>query len=255
MWGWNGDQWYPPLMGSWSKLKLGWNNIIHVKGAGTYTFTMGPACTSADTYYVDHRLKDGEYFLLEYRFPCGFDKDFAHKDWQKDRSGLALWHVDESGLQPEVNYQSEGIPGKSKLHYAVALVQGDGLFHLEKESSAGGNKGDTGDLLMDCKGYKCGKAKRIDNTGITGVDGKKLPEPSTKGYAGGTSYDTGITFEVGAYGATLPLTITLEGTDPEPNTFPGVNKKGSSPGIPNTTPPPVPVPASAPKPGTRRAPK
>ena len=251
MWGWNNNQWYPPLMSAWCKLKLGWSDVVHVSGAGAQVFDMGPACSSAEILYVDHRLKDGEYFLIEYRFPCGFDKELAHvSDWRKDRSGAAIWHVDESGLQSEIDYRSEGISGQSPLHYAVALVQGDGAFNLEREYSKGGNNGDAFDLLMDCKTYICGKSKRIDGTGITKADGTKMAEPSTRGYAGGTQYATGITIEVGTYLAKLNINITLEGVDPEPNTYPGINKKGLSPGlsiIRQPTPAPVPMP-SAPTP-------
>ena len=225
MWGWYFNQWYPPLLGAWSKLKLGWGNVVHVKGEGKHTFQLGPACTSETIPYVDHRMKEGEYFLLEYRFPCGFDMELTHhNDWKRDRTGLAIWHIDESGLQKEVNFQSEGIPGKSKLHYAVALVQGDGAFNLETSINDGGNKGDSYDLFMDCKDYDCGKSKKIDNNGITKANGSRLSEPSTKGYAGGTQYENGITFEVGGYAAKLSLTITLAGKDSDPNKFPGESK-------------------------------
>jgi hypothetical protein len=169
-------------------------------------------------------MKEGEYFLLEYRFPCGFDVKLAHhNDWKRDRSGLAIWHVDESGLQKDVNFQSPGIPGRSNVHYMVALVQGDGSFNLERSINDGGNKGDSFDLLMDCKDYDCGKSKKIDNSGITQANGSKLAEPSTKGYAGGTKYENGITFEVGGYTPILSVTITLEGNDSDPNKFPGHN--------------------------------
>ena len=254
MWGWYGNQWYPPLMGAWCKLKLGWSNVVSVRGPGTQKFDMGPACTNADILYIDHRMKDGEYFLLEYRFPCGFDKEFAHhSDWKKDRSGGAIWHIDESGLQKDINYQSDGIPEQSNLHYAVALVQGDGAYNMERELSAGGNKGDSFDLFMNCFDYNCGKGKKIDNTGTTKADGTKLTSPTTRGYAGGALYDNGITFEFGPYAAKMTFTITLEGTDPEPNTFPGINKKGVSTGIAVTqstlaTQPPVPAPTPAPVP-------
>lgn len=260
MWGWLGNQWYPPLMGAWCKLKLGWANVVSVRGPGTQKFDMGPACTNGDILYVDHRMKDGEYFLLEYRFPCGFDKEFAHQsDWKKDRSGGAIWHIDESGLQKNVNYQSEGIPEKSSLHYVVALVQGDGAYNMERELSGGGNKGDTFDLFMNCFDYNCGKSKKIDNTGTTKADGTKLTAPTTKGYAGGALYDNGITFEFGPYAAKMTFTITLEGTDPEPNTFPGINKKGVSPGVPVPPPtlatqPPVPAPTAVPVPAPTNPP-
>jgi hypothetical protein len=220
MWGWYGDQWYPPLMGAWSKLKLGWGNIVSVKGKGKHFFQLKPSAKSGTILYVDHRMKEGEYFLLEYRYPEGFDVKLAHhNDRKKDRSGLAIWHVDESRLQKDVNFQSPGIPGKSNLHYKVALIQGDGEFNLERSTNDGGNKGDSFDLLMDCK--DCGKSKKIDNSGITKANGNKLAEPSTKGYAGGTQYVNGITIEVGGYVYNLSVTITLEGNDPDPNKFPG----------------------------------
>ena len=236
MWGWYANQWYPPLMGAWSKLKLGWTNVVHVAGAETHKFMLGPACTHGEILYIDHRLKDGEYFLVEYRFPCGFDTELSHhSSWMKDRSGGAIWHIDESGLLNNIDYYSEGIPanGESLQHYKVALVQGDGNFNMETPDLAYtdlGNKGDRTDLFMNCD-YDCGKAKKIDNSGTTKADGTFIVEPSTRGYAGGQMYDTGITIEVGGYAATMAFTVTLEGDDPEPNIFPGIDPStGDSPG-------------------------
>lgn len=243
MWGWYGSQYYPPLMGAWCKMKLGWSNVKHVAGPGTHDHILAPACDNSEILYIDHRLDDGEYFLLEYRFPCGFDKEMSHHaNWQQDRSGIAIWHIDESG-QLDINYQSHGIQGQDVNHYVVAVVQGDGAFNMERELWASGNKGDRFDLFMNCHNYNCGKAKKISNSGLVMANGDTHAQPSTKGYGRGSLYDTGITIEVGPYAAEMTVTITLEGTDNEPNTFPGIDDRGNSIGDV-----PTPAPVSAPTP-------
>jgi hypothetical protein len=74
----------------------------------------------------------GEYFLLENRQQTGFDESLP-------ASGLLLWHIDEN----RVNNSGEWYPGCTSCtsHYKVALVQADGLYHLEKKV----NRGDGGD--------------------------------------------------------------------------------------------------------------
>jgi hypothetical protein len=227
-------------------MKLGWSNPVHIHGAGSHDYTLGAACDTADILYIDHNLDDGEYFLIEYRFPCGFDLELDHHsgDWTRDRSGAAIWHIDESGQQ-NINYQSEGIPqnGAAWTHYVVQLVESDGNWSLEKETSSGGNKGDTTDLFMYCN-YGCGKGYKIDDTGLYMSDGRKFPEPSTKGWSRGIMYNTGISITVGAYDFTMKTTVALTGNDPNPNTFPWPDAKGLSPGdvptVPPTNPPTAP---------------
>eukprot|EP00545_Synedropsis_sp_CCMP1620_P004781 CAMPEP_0119029488 /NCGR_PEP_ID=MMETSP1176-20130426/40542_1 /TAXON_ID=265551 /ORGANISM="Synedropsis recta cf, Strain CCMP1620" /LENGTH=806 /DNA_ID=CAMNT_0006985835 /DNA_START=112 /DNA_END=2532 /DNA_ORIENTATION=+ len=257
MWGWYGNQHYPPLMGAWCKLKLGWARATHVQGpVANKEYSLAPACDSSEILYIDHRMDEGEYYLLEYRFPCGFDKEMSHHDsWQKDRSGIAIWHIDESGQNSDVNYQSHGIQGQDDNHYTVAVVQGDGQFNMERETWAGGNKGDRFDLFMNCHDYNCGKAKKIDNGGITMADGTHFDNPSTRGYGRGMAgYDTGITIEVGPYAAEMSVTVTLQGEDNSPNEFPGIDGHGGSTGIATPAPvpaTPAPVPATpAPVPAT-----
>lgn len=208
MWGWYGNQWYPPLMGAWCRMKLGWVKVKHV--TASKDVAVGPACANNKIYKIDHNMQEGEYFLIEYRFPCGFDGELTHHsyDWTKDRSGAALWHVDESGLL-DIDYTSEGIPsgGSSPVHYEVSMIQADGNFDLE----TGANKGDRFDLFM-AGDYAniLNKSYKISNSGITKNSGDTLPEPNTNSYASGQEKPTGITLTFGGYAYDLPLSITLQ---------------------------------------------
>ena len=76
-----------------------------------------------------HSRSGREYFLVENRQRSG--RDSALKD-----SGLAIWHVDETGD----NSQEQMTPTS---HYELSLEQADGLFQLER---ARRQMGDAGDL-------------------------------------------------------------------------------------------------------------
>ena len=106
-------------------------------------------------------MPPGEYFLVEYRYPCGFDAELksSSSDRGDDRHGAALWHVDETdllGIQaqkdplgndvPVIDYQTNAYSGDGvwpARHYRVALVQADGSWDLER----GTNRGDQSDLF------------------------------------------------------------------------------------------------------------
>ncbi len=215
MWGWDGSQLYPPLLSAWSKVQLGWVNIVDIN---TSTQVKVVAACQGDTVYrITHNLKQGEYFLIENRFPCGFDSGLTNlKDATKSRNGMAIWHIDETNLyvdsqgNPLINFSSQGVcaNGVCQQHYRVAVVQGDGNFDIEK----GTNKGDRFDLFRqrsDANGQTI--AYQIDNSGVYLNSGAKLSEPNTKGYAGATGieYNTGISIAVGASDMNMNLTVTL----------------------------------------------
>ena len=229
MWGWYGDQLYPPLMSAWSKMQLGWVDTMDVLAAETNVKVIA-SCDGDLIYKVGYKMKAGEYFLVENRFPCGFDAKLANPtDPTKDRSGMAIWHIDETDAlgKDVINYQSEGVcaSGKCRMHYRVALVQGDGKFDLEK----GVNKGDRTDLFRkrtDTNGALV--AYKIDNKGVTLNSGAVLPEPNTRGYSGEVEYDTGISFEVGAVDKSMVLTIKLLGATGTNTGGPVALKKSSS---------------------------
>ena len=76
-----------------------------------------------------HSRSGREYFLIENRQRSG--RDASLRD-----SGLAIWHVDETG-----DNSREQMTAAS--HYELSLEQADGLFQLERTR---GQMGDTGDL-------------------------------------------------------------------------------------------------------------
>lgn len=134
-------------MGAWSKYVLGWVKTIHITSSGTYT--LHPWCMSNTVYRIDYNMPPGKYFLIEYRYPCGFDADLksSSSDRGKDCHGTAIWHIDKADLQgmqaqkdpfgndvPIINYQTNAYPGNGvwpAKHYRVALVQADGNWDLE----------------------------------------------------------------------------------------------------------------------------
>jgi hypothetical protein len=212
MWGWYGDQLYPPLMSAWSKMQLGWVKVVDVKAATTAVSIMA-SCEGDIVYKIAYNMKAGEYFLVENRYPCGFDAKLAHhKGVDKDRGGIAIWHIDETDLlgAGKITYQSEGVcsGGQCPQHYRVSLVQSDGNFDMEK----GVNKGDGTDLFRK-RSEAAGALQgwKIDNNGVTLNNGSVKADTNTQGYAGTTRYMSGITIEVGAYEKNMAVIISLAG--------------------------------------------
>jgi len=220
MWGWYGDQLYPPLMSAWAKMQLGWVNVVNVLAAETNVKILA-ACEGDTIYKIAYNMKPGEFFLVENRYPCGYDAKLAHHldSPNKDRSGIAIWHIDESNVlgvdafgDDVIGYHSAGVcgGGTCRIHYRVALVQGDGNFDMERNV----NKGDRTDAfrqrpVSDTLGAT--QAYKIDNNGVYLNSGVVLPEPNTKGYAGATEYPTGISIEVGPQAKYMILKIKLAG--------------------------------------------
>lgn len=88
-----------------------------------------------------HVRSGREYFLVENRQRSGRDGSLAD-------SGLAIWHVDETGD----NSREQMTPAS---HYELSLEQADGLFQLERLRD---QAGDAGDL------YKGPAARFADDT-------------------------------------------------------------------------------------------
>ena len=224
-------------MGAWSKSKLGWVNVVRITDPGTYLVSQ--ACTSNTVYRLDHKMPDGEYLLIENRYPCGFDSELWHesKSPGRHRHGIAIWHIDESNLNSAVGYQSEGYPGGPgypKLHYMVALEQADGHFDLEK----GYNRGDSTDLFRrSTYSEQAGTAYRIAPNGVTLNNGNTEPYPNTNSYANGEIRNTGIELEFGEAASTMTMKVIIDGRS-------GATPKPS----PSPTPPPTSSPTLAPTP-------
>jgi hypothetical protein len=159
-------------------------------------------------------MPDGEYFLVENRYACGLDVELGPKKPQRYRGGLAIWHIDETKNE-KITYKSAGYPGDGKwpaVHYAVALVQCDGQFSLEKNKG----QGDETDL---CKHDPEGKYKKTKKLGYSvGPDGLKLnaggkilPETNTNSYSSGKEIPTGITITAGVVEQQMKFTVELPG--------------------------------------------
>jgi hypothetical protein len=206
MWGWLGTQYYPPLMTAWDKRMLGWVNVIRITKSDTYTLRQ--ACTSNEVYLIDNNMSKGEYFLVENRYPCGFDSELKGGDKSQDSHGIALWHVDESG-RGGISHQTEGVPGDRgypRQHYLVALAQGDGNYDLEK----GLNRGDNNDLFRASSAHP-NAAYKIGPNGVILNNGRTRGYPNTNAYATGDETKTGISLEFGPPGPSMWMTVNLDG--------------------------------------------
>lgn len=134
-WGVDGSQRYPPILSAWSKIQLGWIDPLVITEKGDYTLRR--SYQYPEVYKIESGYAPNEYLLIENRQPGSFDALLP-------LGGLAIWHIDENMSV----FGIEGYPGQlgwpaNNKHYAVALLQADGKYDLEK----GNNYGDYGDLF------------------------------------------------------------------------------------------------------------
>lgn len=118
----------PPNVCAYLKHKAGWISVTFNTGSDTEIIYEGDLDTSY-TYGHHVALNPTEYFIAEYRSNTGRDAILSN-------SGLAIWHVDESG-------SNDNEQMTSLLHYECSLEQADGNYDLENKI----NNGDTGDLF------------------------------------------------------------------------------------------------------------
>eukprot|EP00993_Chasmostoma_nieuportense_P004016 NODE_46_length_3754_cov_28.788530_g42_i0.p1 GENE.NODE_46_length_3754_cov_28.788530_g42_i0~~NODE_46_length_3754_cov_28.788530_g42_i0.p1 ORF type:complete len:1190 (-),score=215.05 NODE_46_length_3754_cov_28.788530_g42_i0:177-3746(-) len=180
-WGFDFLQLYPPHFCSWSKIQLGWVEPTVIL-PGTYSI---PALeTHPVAYRIDANFPAGEYLLIENRQAIGLDALLP-------QGGLAIYHIDE---RAEFDHQSyPGQPNFPDPHYQVALLQADGLYHLEKEL----NQGDAGDL------WHGGGAHTLNPFTV----------PNTQGYQTGKFVNSGVTImDISVSGTTMSFTYSLEST-------------------------------------------
>lgn len=128
---WVGRGRQPPHLEAWSKLQLGWVDVLDVERT-----TIGvrlPAVTEEPLVVRIPAVpgKPQEYYLLENRERVGHDAALPG-------DGVLVWHVDESvtGFR---TVQSN--PAHKLLH----LVEADGRGDLDRGTRAGGNRGDATD--------------------------------------------------------------------------------------------------------------
>jgi M6 family metalloprotease-like protein len=122
----------PCHMGAWSKMMLGWVDVVDVPaGTPRTTVALPPVASSGTVYRVWSDDGSGEYVLLENRQRMGFDASL-HEE------GLLVWQVDPERVAAfwginEVN----GAPDRG-----VWLRQADGLDELGREGRGRGDAGD-----------------------------------------------------------------------------------------------------------------
>jgi M6 family metalloprotease-like protein len=121
----------PGHLSAWSREQLGWLSPIEITQDGTYR--LRPLELYPDAFKIS-RCDPGEYLLLENRqpIPGDFDEDMY------DPAGILVYHIDTNVpfSFPEYN-QARGFPGQDGWpqngnHYAVALLQADGEYGLER---------------------------------------------------------------------------------------------------------------------------
>lgn len=213
-WGYRGDQYYPPLMSAWSRLRLGWAEPELITQSGEYSLLSAATNDRVLAYVNPYNHK--EYFLFENKQRHEFF------DLNIPQTGINVYHIDD-----DATYTEEGFPGSEgwpEEHYRVAVVQPDGQFALEKGESFG----DSGDVFhLDA----------IDYWGPDGV-GKSngqspsaqivSPHPNTNWYSSGSLVDSGfkmyavskdspvMTFQVEVTAAAVPATTTTTTTTTTP---------------------------------------
>ena len=119
-----GNDLNPVQVGAYLKNEAGWSTSLT-------TITPGITATlnAANNAFYIHKKNATEYFIIENRQKSGRDSFLPG-------SGLAIWHVDETGS----NSNEQMTTAK---HYKCSLEQADGQFHLEN----GSNYGDANDLF------------------------------------------------------------------------------------------------------------
>jgi hypothetical protein len=200
--GWDSSGFWPSILSAYNKMLVGWVQVIDI----TYSQTINvlPSCDSDVVYRIRNRMQsdtDGgeEYFLLEGRGACGYDKQLQHDN--KDRQGIAIWYVDHTNLLGQeadgtdvVRYDTMKAPGDDgwpMVHGIVNLLPADGNFDMEHNT----NRGDEFDLFRKDPAAP-NVAFQINNMGVRMNDGSVRQYPNTKSIATGTELWTGTYIEV-----------------------------------------------------------
>ena len=173
-WGRDYTQLYPPMMSPWTKAYLGWLEPEVITANGNYTIQASALVPAA--YRIDAGFQEGEYLLIENRQPIGFDSLLSD-------GGLAIYLVDEKApWQERRGFPSQpGWPSNGN-HYALALLQADGSYDLER----GRNTGDAGDLW-----HSLSKQSVLGPGVQTGKDSATV-YPNTNSYQNGIVTATGL---------------------------------------------------------------
>ena len=212
----------PGSISPWVLNELSWANIIEIDSDGIYNIS--DSSDENSFFRINHGYAEGEYLLIENRQKTRFDRQAAS-------SGILIWHVDEN---VDTNNQESSFPGAPDgqwpaLHYKVALVQADGLFHLEQ----GVNGMDAGDYwntqfqtLTPSTGLDVSESGIQPNSdsyslGPTGVSIRILSEESTENME---FFVSGIT------GSGFPAPTA------QPSRSPSTNPSSNPTAMPSSTP-------------------
>ena len=117
----------PAELDAFSKMFLGWVNL-NVPKAGVLDFQFPPV---EQTPIVMRLLPSGQeasdYFLVENRQKIGYDAYLPG-------SGLLVWHVDGTIMNPDSTYwRWNEVNSSSPPHHGLVLVEADGQFNLLKD--------------------------------------------------------------------------------------------------------------------------
>jgi hypothetical protein len=123
---------HPCHMGAWSKLMLGWVDVVDVPaGSDRAHVDLPPVERDGVVYRVASADGSGEYFLLENRQRTGYDESLR-------APGLLVWQIDPDWV---ANTWRLNLVNAAQ-HMGVRLRQADGLDDL---GTPGGNRGDAQD--------------------------------------------------------------------------------------------------------------
>lgn len=211
-WGFDYSQRYPGILSAYSRLLLGWD-FPKVPNLGINWVASAEEPSSDPQIYMigeEFGFRAGEYLLIENRQKKGLDLLLPE-------GGLAIYHIDENAGLSEEGYPGDGKWPENGKHYRVALLQADGLYHLER----GINKGGKRDFF---RGDRVAELLSSD----VPSDG---PFPNTDSYQNGNVYQTGVEiFEISVSGDNMSFQFY------HPNALPAIEPTSEPSNIPSLFP-------------------
>ena len=182
----------PASFCAWVKTYFKWVTPVNISAAGAYS--LKPSANSKAIYKIRTSVSN-EYFLLENRYPVGFDSSLpAH--------GLAIWHIDSYIMDPtNVVWNTYNQVESDLTDPGVYLEQADGKGDLDV--ATGGNRGDAGDLFPGSTSNTVFNDKTTPNsitwTGKkTGINIQKITENA----------DSTVSFNFGTFPSTSFVTTS-----------------------------------------------
>lgn len=117
---WMSAGFWPTAPGAWSRVRLGWADVVDASGGGTWSVECG-----GDVLRVD--LSGSEYLLIEnrQRDPNGDGLCGEHeRDYGLPGSGILIWHVDDGVLAANMAANTVNVDPD---HKGVDLEEADGI--------------------------------------------------------------------------------------------------------------------------------